>query len=359
MGIFNFLETKQSKVPKNITGSSFSITPGNASWSTTNYVNLAKSGYIENPIVFQCINKLADTVATVPLKLMARETEIKKHEFLDLINNPNQTQSKSEFIRAVISYFLLSGNSYIERVVLNNKPKELFTLRPDKMSIKIHNGKLSYYEYKQPNGGKIKWEIEPITLDSDIWHIKNFNPLDEIYGASRVAAGAKVIQQYNKTLDWLQSLLDNAAVPSGILNVKKKLSESQYKQLKEEIENSFSGAKNSGKPMLTEGDTTWQSLGINPERMNVLATRNATAREIAIVIGVPPQLLGLVGENTYSNYKTARRAFYIESVLPLVSLLVDDLNSFICKKYYPEVSLTVDLDKLKENLNLFDDVERE
>jgi HK97 family phage portal protein len=52
--------------------------------------------------------------------------------------------------------------------------------------------------------------------------------------------------------------------------------------------------------------------------MEFLETRNAAAREIALAFGVPPQLLGLPGDNTYSNYQEANRAFFRQTVLPLV-----------------------------------------
>ena len=41
-------------------------------------------------------------------------------------------------------------------------------------------------------------------------------------------------------------------------------------------------------------------------------------REIALAFGVPALLLGLPGDNTYANYAEANRAFWQQSVLPLV-----------------------------------------
>jgi HK97 family phage portal protein len=52
--------------------------------------------------------------------------------------------------------------------------------------------------------------------------------------------------------------------------------------------------------------------------MDFLETKNAAARDIALAFGVPPMLLGLPGDNTYSNYQEANRAFYRQTILPLV-----------------------------------------
>ena len=47
------------------------------------------------------------------------------------------------------------------------------------------------------------------------------------------------------------------------------------------------------------------------------------AREIALACRVPPLLLGLPGDNTYANYAEANRAFWRQSVLPLVNRAVE------------------------------------
>ena len=44
--------------------------------------------------------------------------------------------------------------------------------------------------------------------------------------------------------------------------------------------------------------------------MDFVEAKNAAAREIALALGVPPMLLGIPGDNTYSNYQEAQRAFW-------------------------------------------------
>ena len=41
--------------------------------------------------------------------------------------------------------------------------------------------------------------------------------------------------------------------------------------------------------------------------MDFIAARNGAAREIALAFGIPPMLLGIPGDNTFSNYQEARR----------------------------------------------------
>jgi HK97 family phage portal protein len=63
--------------------------------------------------------------------------------------------------------------------------------------------------------------------------------------------------------------------------------------------------------------------------MDFLETKNAAARDIALAFGVPPMLLGLPGDNTYSNYQEANRAFYRQTVLPLVRKTASALGTWL------------------------------
>ena len=55
------------------------------------------------------------------------------------------------------------------------------------------------------------------------------------------------------------------------------------------------------------------------------ALHNA-ARTIAFTLGVPPELVGIPGDKTYSNYAEARLSFYQETVIPLARELVGAIN---------------------------------
>ena len=59
------------------------------------------------------------------------------------------------------------------------------------------------------------------------------------------------------------------------------------------------------------------------------------AREIALAFGVPPLLLGLPGDNTFSNYTEANRAFWRQTVLPLVARVQKSFQSWLQPGFGP------------------------
>ena len=51
-------------------------------------------------------------------------------------------------------------------------------------------------------------------------------------------------------------------------------------------------------------------MSLSPKDMDFMEAKHAAAREIALAFGVPPMLLGIPGDNTYSNYQEANRVFW-------------------------------------------------
>jgi hypothetical protein len=70
--------------------------------------------------------------------------------------------------------------------------------------------------------------------------------------------------------------------------------------------------------LLLEGGLDWKALSLSPKDMDFAQTKSGAAREIALAFGVPPLLLGLPGDNTFRNYQEANRAFWRQTVIPLV-----------------------------------------
>jgi HK97 family phage portal protein len=108
-----------------------------------------------------------------------------------------------------------------------------------------------------------------------------------------------------------------------------KLSETQFDRLKAELELSYQGAANAGRPLLLEGGLDWKPLSLSPKDMDFIEAKNAAARDIALAFGVPPLLLGLPGDNTHANYAEANRAFYRQTVIPLVKRTAQALAQWL------------------------------
>ena len=343
MGILDLFrrlpERKESQASKLMV-----INPGQPVWSPRNYESFAREAYGKNVVAYQSINRIADAIASVKLGVYRGETELTEHPLLTLLRRPNPMQSYGDYVRAKVSYLMIAGNGYEERFIVGSEVKELYQLRPDRMSIMPStNGVPAAYIYKVGQNAT-RWDVDPRTLNSDVRHIKLFNPLNDWYGMSPIEAGAYALDQNNESMAWMQALLQNSARPSGALTVKDggTLADENFNRLKAQIEEQYSGSINAGRPMLLEGGLEWQQMGLSPTDMGIIESKFASARDVALAFGVPPQLLGIPGDNTYANYAEARLAFWEDTAMPLLQMIVNDWNNWLGSLYGVEIRPDVD-----------------
>ena len=344
MGMFDFLRTKASAA-----STTFVTNPGQPRWTPRNYTALAKEGYQMNVVGYQAINRVADAIATIEWAVWKDDKPIEgKHPLKELWKRPNPQQSLSEFLRANVGFMLLSGNGYVEAAEgARGMPVELYALRSDRMKVVPNaEGQVERFIYKN-NGKTVRWDIDPITGQGPIMHMKMFNPLDDFYGMSPIEAGAFAVDQHNESMKYMQALLQNSARPSGALVMKEgtNLGDEQIARLRSQVEEQYGGSANAGRPMLLENGLTWQAMGFSPQDMSILETKYSSARDVSLAFGVPPQLLGIPGDNTYSNYKEARLAFYEDTVIPLLAHVLGSYNPWF-EEPFDGAYLVPDLDKI-------------
>ena len=328
---------------------------GRPVWSARSSEAFAREAYQKNVIAFRSINLVAKAAASVASKLfqVAGNTrrELEDHDLLTLLANPNPLMGRSEFIEAVVGYYLIAGNSYIEAVgVEGEAPRELWPLRADRMQVIAGNtGLPSGYRYTV--GGKEKtWPADTLTGESQILHLRTFHPLDDWHGLSPLEAAARAVDLRNIADDHNNALLRNGARPSGALvydprdkTASDRLGEDQYEQLNAMIQ-AHQAVGNTGQPMLLEGGLRWEQMGLSPVDMDFLNAKNTSSRDIALAFGVPPQLLGIPGDSTFSNYQEARLALWEETVIPLLRHLRDEFNHWLAPMFGEDLKLDPDLD---------------
>ena len=147
-------------------------------------------------------------------------------------------------------------------------------------------------------------------------------------------------------------MLQNGARPSGALIVKGNgddsafLTDEQFSRLKKQLNEEFTGTENAGKPLLLEGGLEWMEMSLSPSEMNFLEMKNSCARDIALAFGVPSQLLGIPGDNTYSNLTEARLSMWEETIIPMIDNVVDALNKWLVPMFNDNIALYYDKDKI-------------
>jgi len=239
--------------------------------------------------------------------------------------------------------------------MVSGQPRELHILRPDRMRIKPSKTRIpDAYEYML-NGKVVEsWDADPDTGASEVKHFKTWHPQDDYYGLSPLSAGAVDVDQHNMSAKHNYNLLANGARPSGAVIFKPKdesgmsvqLTEGQRQQLMSDLELRFNGTNNAGRTMLLEGDFDFKEMGLSPKDMDFIQMKNMTARDIALVFGVPSQLVGVPDNQTYNNVSEARLALYEDTIIPLLKRVESDLNEWLGADFSENVNVKYDIDAI-------------
>jgi len=320
---------------------------GRVVWSKRNFETFAEEGYRINPVAYACIREQATAVGGIPWLVMKRgqgpngkSVELPDHALAELLRRPNMKTGGAQFFQNFTGYHELHGNCYTTVAGPKGKPPvELWQLRPDKT--RIVKG-----DRKQPVRGYEYGDSEPgIPLDTEkVLHVKYWNPTDDWYGMSPMEAAARSIDTHNEASRWNMNRVQNDGRPSGLMSFPGELSDTQFDRVQEQIQDNVKGGDNAGMVLTLEGGGGWTSMGMTASELDWLEGKKLSGREICIVYNTPPELIGDSESKTYANYKEARKAFYVENILPRMDVYRDDLANWLVPMF-EEQGLILDYDR--------------
>jgi HK97 family phage portal protein len=338
-------EAKISRVAPMIALSSL----GRPVWTTRDSTELTGLGYMRNAVAYRCIRMIAEAAASLKFDAFAGAEERVGHPLLELLNAPNARQTGGDLFEALFVNLLCFGNAYLEVVADGRTPREIHCLRPDRIRVVPGaDGWPEAYEYSV--GAHAVRLVNDGAALPPVLHLKMFDPLDDHYGMAPLAAAQVALDIHTAASAWNKALLDNSARPSGALVYATdgaNMTDEQFARLKEELETTFSGALNAGRPILLEGGLDWKPLALSPKDMDFMEAKSAAAREIALALGVPPLLLGLPGDNTFANYAEANRALWRQTILPLAQRTVRAIAQWLAPAFEPGLRLEIDLERIE------------
>lgn len=311
-------------------------------------------GSMQAVVAYAAVRMIAKSFASVNWHVMRRMTdgkmkEVAAPELMRLWANPNPMMSGAQLREMWATHYAIHGEGPLERVLVNAKPYQLYNMEPERIGVVPGaNGMPQAYEYKGASGGTCRFAVNPVTGDSDIRFIKAANPVEPWRGLAPTWVAGKAIDANNAGAEWNAALLQNAAQPSGALKVKQgNLTKDQRDRLKQDLEDRYQGPRHARRPMVLEGDLEWQAFSMTPVEMDWIEGNRETARSIALCYGVPPMLLGIPGDNTYSNYREARLAFFDDTIIPLLLMFADEMNVWLVPKFGEGIKLCPDLDSIE------------
>lgn len=323
---------------------------GQPMYTEEKYDRMVKEANNKNIWVYACVKKIAQAAASVPLLVYQKDssgelTEVPNHPLQLLLDKPNESTSRNDFMEAWTAFLMLAGNAYVEMNGPSQKgpPQELWLWRPDRTVVVPGKEGAERLRYLV-NGTEIDLPYERAL------HTKFFHPTDDYYGLTPLQVVRRTVDMDNSTTDWNTTLVQNYGAPGGILKAPPdtQIPKPQLQRIRRTIKRMFGGKNNAGKTHLLEGGLEWQQLGLSPKDMDFIDSRRMTREEICAVFGVPPQIVGIQDKSTYNNYAEARQSFYQDTVLPAaLDKIVSTINHGLAPLYGDNVIVGYDKSQIE------------
>jgi HK97 family phage portal protein len=295
---------------------------GKYNWGATEFLKANEISLYVN----KAIEKRAEKVGQIQFVLKRGDKEITEDPRLNILYRPNSYYTGAEFWALYQKYKDLTGEAYIYMVrggklFETGKVKELILLRPDLVEhvYDQQTGELTKFIY-HPNGARIEYKPEEIVYSF------RPNPLDPRRGISLLKAGARTIETDRQISEYQVNVLKNGGKVESVFKFKTALTKTQLDELEKGYNEKYAGAAKAGKPLFLGGDADYIRMGLNPEELAYLETKNVTLNDICILTGVPKSVLASVDDVKFDNADASWKIFLRETIKPELQALATKLD---------------------------------
>lgn len=317
--------------------------------------------YPRSAFVYSAIKVRQDAIVRVPLRVV-QDREVPRvragmkikasargsvepiepsHPVQALLDSPNPFWSRGDLWRATETYLGLWGSAYwgLERDE-QGIVTDLWPLRSDKMRV-VPDPDRYIKGFVYLGGGQ---QLIPYVPEDIVW-IRYFNPLDEHAGLSPVAPLRLSIDMGIDALRANRNNLANDSTPGLFVETSDSPTDDEVKEFYQRWESRFRGVEKVRRPVLLSGGMKAANLGFSPRDMEYIQSLRWSLEDAARVYGVPKAMLGEVERLTFSNFQTARRVFWEDTIVPQLMFYQETLQNKLLPNLGLDVSgLTVQYD---------------
>ena len=261
------------------------------------------------------------------------------HPLQRLLDSPNPFWSRSDLWRATETYLSLWGSAFwgLERDE-QGSIVEIWPLRPDKMRV-IPDAQHYIKGFVYVGAGS---ELVPYLPEDVVW-MRYFNPLDEYAGLSPIAPLRQSADMGMDALRANRKLLQNDSTPGLIIEMEGIPTDAEVSEFYARWESRFQGVEKTRRPALLSPGMRASNLGFSPRDMEYIESLRWSLEDVTRVFGVPKVMIGDLENTTFSNFSTARRLFWEDTVSSQLAFYREALQQHLLP-HFGDDSLTVEFD---------------
>lgn len=256
------------------------------------------------------VSAYAQTVAMLPGKVWRNNddggrTELPNNALARVLQQPNQYQTRSDFLLNQVRALYFTGNCY---AIAEKRGDEIVALHP------VHPQHVAPYVNRETNDvfwsiapsdltpGNAQWPVDGQRLvpDEYVWHVALATPFSPLVGVTPLASACLSMAANCNMNRQMLAFLANAARPSGTLNTDLKMTKDAVDELRARWKEHSTGVGIGGTPILTHG-LEWKPLNLDAPDAQLIEFYKLTIADIARVMRVPGALIGVMDGATFNN----------------------------------------------------------
>ena len=247
---------------------------------------------------------------------------------------PNPYMNAHEFWELMNNYLDLWGNAYAIITWSKGVPIGLTPVHPAAMKPEIISGEVLYLADATIRG------LQGTYRQKDILHFKGLTT-DGLLGRSPIADAAQAIGIGLSSENFGATFFNNQGISKGVLEMDGSLDE----ESRNAWAKSWKNNQDHGTPLLEYG-IKYKALNVPPEEAQFLQTRTFQLEDIARIFHIPPPLIGVLGDSSFSSIESLDIAFVKYGLRPKIKKFEKELEAKLFPNELGKKNILFNLDGL-------------
>lgn len=280
--------------------------------------------YRQHPVVRAAIDKKAQYASAGGFKFKSVDPAFEVSEYkLQQLARFFRRSSAQQLIRLTYKDLDIYGESFWLVIrSLAKTPIKAMRLNPRYMRPVIRNRQIVEWKYGPITGTELAEKYSPDV----VLHFKLDDPENDVQGISPLHALQRAVAQDLFAMEYNESFFSNSA-QTGTIFIVKNSNEDEAKRNRQWLEENYVGPQNAHRPLLLEGEVDVEKSVANPQEMEFLQGRMLLRQEIAMVLEVDLEKLGVHESSNRSVARSVDEAFHSESVWPRQVIIEEEINN--------------------------------
>lgn len=275
-----------------------------------------------------CISVISQNLAAMPMNLYQRSANGGRNRAMNhplhsvLHDRFNDQMTAFEGREFLLVSLLTNGNAYAR--IETNARGQVVALRPLYPSLvaveKLETGRLRYRVSDRHGRSSIH-------LQDEILHLRYRLGPDGVMGVSPIQLARETFSLALTQQDQAARQASRAFRAEGALVFPQKINSDSKADALQKMRDRVEGQAETSGILVLDGGLDWKSLSISAKDAEFLDSRKLSNMDVARTFSVPPTVVGITDNATYSNVDGESRALVVRCLAPMARRIEQAMNA--------------------------------